>query len=472
MALDTNIALGIRPVEQPNMLAQMGQMMAIRQAQQGYESENALRDFYAQGGDLSTAEGKRQLMSRAPAAGMKLIGQQSEISARDIGTAEKSLAMMKNQAGLVKTPQDAARWLSSFYDNPLTRSYVEAVAPKDQALAAIPTDPAALQGWLRNASLKADQIFESADAQLRAKVDREGHGVQMRGQNMTAQTAAENLNFQKQRGRTIPGDNRFIREDAYGNLFDISSFGTQFGPNAPAAAPVGGGGAPALPPAAANAFVTSRPSVNAFAPTAPLQGAGPTVAAAAALDQQANIPRPKQPFRAPVAVMQGNQSILVPADKAIGMQPATAFTEKQAFGKTETVRNLGTAIANLTDAIKPGGLLEQSTGSGLGRAMDASAGFFGRATEGAIAAAKLAPIADLVLKMVPRFEGPQSDKDTQSYKEAAGQLANASLPNEIRKGAAEVIIKLMKERREQFGMTDQVGGSGGAGAAADPLGIR
>ena len=147
------------------------------------------------------------------------------------------------------------------------------------------------------------------------------------------------------------------------------------------------------------------------------------------------------------------------------MQPATAFTEKQAFGKTETVRNLGTAIANLTDAIKPGGLLEQSTGSGLGRAMDASAGFFGRATEGAIAAAKLAPIADLVLKMVPRFEGPQSDKDTQSYKEAAGQLANASLPNEIRKGAAEVIIKLMKERREQFGMTDQVGGSGGAGVA-------
>jgi len=148
------------------------------------------------------------------------------------------------------------------------------------------------------------------------------------------------------------------------------------------------------------------------------------------------------------------------------MQPATAFTEKQAFGRTETVRNLGTAIANLTDAIKPGGLLEKSTGSGLGRAMDVSAGFFGQATEGAIAAAKLAPIADLVLKMVPRFEGPQSDKDTQSYKEAAGQLANASLPNEIRKGAAEVIIKLMKERRDQFGMTDQVGGSSGAANAA------
>jgi hypothetical protein len=169
MALDTNIALGIKPVEQPNMLAQMGQMMQIRQAQQGFESENALRDFYAQGGDLSTAEGKRQLMSRAPGAGMKLIGQQSEISARDINTAEKSLAMMKNQAGMIRTPQDAANWLTSFYKNPLTRPYVESIAPMDQALAAIPNDPAGLETWLKRSSLKADQIFTSADAELAAK---------------------------------------------------------------------------------------------------------------------------------------------------------------------------------------------------------------------------------------------------------------------------------------------------------------
>ena len=170
MALDTNIALGIRPVEQPNMLAQMGQMMQIRQMQQGFESENALRDFYAQGGDLSTAEGKRQLMSRAPAAGMKLIGQQSEISARDIGTAEKSLELYKNQVGFIKSPEDAARWLSNFYANPTTRPYVESVAPMDVALAAIPkNDPAAFQAWLRNASLKAEKLFVDANTEATNK---------------------------------------------------------------------------------------------------------------------------------------------------------------------------------------------------------------------------------------------------------------------------------------------------------------
>jgi ribonuclease Y len=52
--------------------------------------------------------------------------------------------------------------------------------------------------------------------------------------------------------------------------------------------------------------------------------------------------------------------------------------------------------------------------------------------------------------MVPRFEGPQSDKDTQSYKEAAGQLANPNLPTKIRQEAGKEILRLMKERKNQF----------------------
>jgi hypothetical protein len=203
MALDTNIALGVKPIEQPNMLAQMGQMMQMRQMQQGFESENALRDFYAQGGDLSTAEGKRQLMSRAPGAGMKLIGQQSEISARDINTAEKSLGMLKDQAGLVRTPEDAANWLTSFYKNPLTRPYVEAIAPMDKALAAIPTDPAALQGWLRNASLKAKDIFESADAQLNARSRIQAAGIGAAPGMLNAQLAREKFTLEQKQQAEI-----------------------------------------------------------------------------------------------------------------------------------------------------------------------------------------------------------------------------------------------------------------------------
>ena len=86
---------------------------------------------------------------------------------------------------------------------------------------------------------------------------------------------------------------------------------------------------------------------------------------------------------------------------------------------------------------------------------------------GDIAIGKLKPIADLVLKMVPRFEGPQSDKDTQSYKEAAGQLADPTKPREIRKEAAKTIIRLMENRKGQFVTSEMAAEGTAAGGGVD-----
>jgi len=83
-------------------------------------------------------------------------------------------------------------------------------------------------------------------------------------------------------------------------------------------------------------------------------------------------------------------------------------------------------------------------------------GFFGSSTAGAQAAAALKPIYDRVLKLVPRFEGPQSNKDTQSYENAAGQLANPAVPNETKLVAAREILRLMKARQAQFISRDMV----------------
>jgi hypothetical protein len=144
----------------------------------------------------------------------------------------------------------------------------------------------------------------------------------------------------------------------------------------------------------------------------------------------------------------------------------SAFAEKTAIQQKQLGVDIGRTIGELENAAKPGGLIEQSTGSGIGRAIDASAAFVGRAMPGAIAIGKLAPIADMVLKMVPRFEGPQSDKDTTSYKQAAGQLADASLPVAIRQAAATEIVRLMKARKEQFSSTDIEAGGGSPPPAA------
>lgn len=130
-------------------------------------------------------------------------------------------------------------------------------------------------------------------------------------------------------------------------------------------------------------------------------------------------------------------------------KPSAGF-EKAGAAKKKITTDLDTAISELDKATADGGLIDKSTGSGAGALVDTAASFFGKATPGSIAVGQMKPIFDLVLKMVPRFEGPQSDKDTASYKEAAGELANPNAPNERKKAAGKEILRLMKARKGQF----------------------
>jgi hypothetical protein len=159
-----------------------------------------------------------------------------------------------------------------------------------------------------------------------------------------------------------------------------------------------------------------------------------------------------------IALVNLDTGQIVPAAMA-GQQvkgKLSAVEQKQQIQQSQLNKEIPRTIKELENISKEGGLIDQSTGSGAGRLIDIGARFTGQAMPGDIARGKLAPIADMVLKMIPRFEGPQSDKDTQSYKEAAGQLADSSLPREIRKAAAKEITRLMKERQGQFGTGDMM----------------
>jgi hypothetical protein len=155
----------------------------------------------------------------------------------------------------------------------------------------------------------------------------------------------------------------------------------------------------------------------------------------------------------------------------VGGARPSATAEKLTLQRAQMGKDLGFAITQLSDITKEGGLIDQSTGSGAGKLVDIGAGFVGKATPGAIAIGKIAPIADLVLKMVPRFEGPQSNADTKSYKEAAGQLADASLPTAIRKEAGKTVLRIMTERKNQFVSSDMAAEGAGAAQIAPPAGF-
>lgn len=87
-------------------------------------------------------------------------------------------------------------------------------------------------------------------------------------------------------------------------------------------------------------------------------------------------------------------------------------------------------------------LLDDATGSGIGRLVDGGARIFGVATPGDIATAKLGTLGGQLVALMPKMSGPQSDKDVEMYKQMAGKLDDQTIPVEIRKAALGTIREL------------------------------
>ena len=96
--------------------------------------------------------------------------------------------------------------------------------------------------------------------------------------------------------------------------------------------------------------------------------------------------------------------------------------------------------------IKPvADLIKQSTGSGLGTRVDTLAGFFGVGTKGAAAIDKLNVMSYPFMYSIPRFEGPQGEKDVAIYEKAAGAFANPELPISRRLAALQGMVFMLKK---------------------------
>jgi hypothetical protein len=82
------------------------------------------------------------------------------------------------------------------------------------------------------------------------------------------------------------------------------------------------------------------------------------------------------------------------------------------------------------------------TASGIGSMYDTAAGFFGATPAGAAESDQLKVVAGRLIMKVPRFEGPQSDKDTAVYRQASGDAGNASLPLNRRLASIQTMRQL------------------------------
>ena len=163
---------------------------------------------------------------------------------------------------------------------------------------------------------------------------------------------------------------------------------------------------------------------------------------------------------------------VVEAGQTSGAQTTAKLEAEEAVKRRQDAQRLDTAIREVEKLIRPGGLLQQATGSGAGALRDTLGNLVGMSSRAADAAAAIPPIADLVLKMVPRFEGPQSERDVKVYEKAAGDLSNSTLPNVQRLAAAREILRLMRDRRGQFSYSESGGGAPTAPSAPAPAGFN
>jgi hypothetical protein len=106
-------------------------------------------------------------------------------------------------------------------------------------------------------------------------------------------------------------------------------------------------------------------------------------------------------------------------------------------------------VNDILDLADP--LIDAATGSGVGAGKDKLAAAFGVAPQGAQAIAQLQILQASLMMAQPRMEGPQGEKDVILYQQAAGNLGDPTVPNEIKKAAIKTIRNLQNKYAEAAG---------------------
>lgn len=146
-----------------------------------------------------------------------------------------------------------------------------------------------------------------------------------------------------------------------------------------------------------------------------------------------------------------NSSAVATAEADAAAKKAAAESTAKTDAELKAKRGKETLDAKTSLELLDGAevLLARASG-GMGEAVrDKVLGAFNVSTDGAKATAGLKILASKLVQKVPRFEGPQSNIDVQSYREAAGDLANDNLPVGTRMAALQELRRLNQKADDQ-----------------------
>lgn len=127
------------------------------------------------------------------------------------------------------------------------------------------------------------------------------------------------------------------------------------------------------------------------------------------------------------------------APGVFGISRRLSDAAKAAVKQNIASAGVGEAISRARALLTGAGGEELPTESGIGTVVDAGAAIFGYTPDGAKTADKLRVAGGSLVRVVPRFEGPQSDKDVAYYKEVAGRIGDSTLPIKRRLAALDEV---------------------------------
>lgn len=131
------------------------------------------------------------------------------------------------------------------------------------------------------------------------------------------------------------------------------------------------------------------------------------------------------------------------SDPALQGEIAGARAEGKAGAiRTFNMDGLGDTIARAEALLSGTSGKALPTGSTIGSLYDAAAGVVGMSPEGADEAQTMKSIGAALLSKMPRMEGPQSDRDSQLYREMAAAVGDDTLPRSRRLAALEQVKQM------------------------------
>lgn len=341
MPIDSNIALGVRPIEQPNMLAQYGQVMAIKAAQQEMEGNEGYRNALA--GGMEPTDPRILQYGRPGRETFKAAG---EGKIKQLEAGKKQSELLGNIfGGVMQDPSSGPAAVAQLVKMNL-------IKPEEaqQVMAQAGNDP---EAWKKIASPYYQQSIDATKrfqdeterwkANLQAQVTREGHGVQMYGHNVTATNAANLLDFNKSKRSVIPMEGGYGTTGYKGDILPVTGYG-----ETPAVVSANDLARQVAPQQTAG-------NVNAFN-ASPATGAPIAVTAAPVAATPANVPRP------PItAVQQKERAIVEKLPEAIAMNQSAIQKIDQMIGGVDAK---GNPLKGAAGQPHPG--LDKATGFGGG----------------------------------------------------------------------------------------------------------